>query len=249
MSAREQNCTKPLKKIVSFWDVFSYPKGVLFACLFFSGGGGIYSKKKTFQSGLVETRKIPDFRWTSGLHIRTVFLKTIGLQWGKASSTKNHRRHKIQIPLYCNWDNSMFVFANLLVCFRLIQFKPTVMSAILFNFEKILGRPFCTKWQLLHPIALFTRYYRLRVDLVGMGRAMCCSLSATQIFQLICRAATYRNAAMLRKPNWSWREQVFAVCRRANSQAWPFAQSTDTHWEDSGEHQSHANILVIPGRL
>lgn len=46
MSAREQNCTKPLKKIVSFWDVFSYPKGVLFACLFFSGGGGIYSKKK-----------------------------------------------------------------------------------------------------------------------------------------------------------------------------------------------------------
>ena len=62
MSAREQNCTKPLKKIVSFWDVFSYPKGVLFACLFFSGEGGIYSKKKTFQSGLVETRKIPDFR-------------------------------------------------------------------------------------------------------------------------------------------------------------------------------------------
>ena len=192
MSAREQNCTKPLKKSVSFWDVFSYPKGVLFACLFFSGGGGIYSKKKTFQSGLVETRKIPDFRWTSGLHIRTVFLKTIGLQWGKASSTKNHRRHKIQIPLYCNWDNSMFVFANLLVCFRLIQFKPTVKSAILFNFEKILGRPFCTKWQLLHPIALFTRYYRLRVDLVGMRRAMCCSLnspSATKEIPISRRAA------------------------------------------------------------
>lgn len=122
----------------------------------------------------------------------------------------------------------MFAFWRLRCCFSLIKFSVASLYSYFVQFWEQSGCPHCAKCRPFRSIALSMRFYKLRVDLTETRRAMFCSSSATWIFQPIWQAATYRNAEMLRKPNSSWRERVFAVCRRTNSRAWPSAQSTDT---------------------